>query len=149
MGIKGSPKLNSNMDCDVVCAEVRETSRKPDEMYDLLERLAPGSRKLEMFGRPHNVHKVRRHSSLGAAPPQALPFATSPTLRSSLSSSCLRAHPAVGVAQLIAVVCTFAGLDNLGQPVGQDVRDRAMAARPFAQRRSIRGGRPRAPANSA
>ena len=26
-------------------------------MYDLLERLAPGERKLELFGRPHNVHK--------------------------------------------------------------------------------------------
>ena len=35
------------------CAEVRETSRKPDEMYDMLERLAPGQRKLELFGRPH------------------------------------------------------------------------------------------------
>ena len=57
IGIKGKPKINSNIDCDVVCAEVRETSRKPDEMYDLLERLAPGSRKLELFGRPHNVHK--------------------------------------------------------------------------------------------
>ena len=57
VGIKGSPKMNFNIDCDVVCSEVRETSRKPDEMYDLLERLAPGSRKLELFGRPHNVHK--------------------------------------------------------------------------------------------
>jgi len=57
VGIKGSPDINSNLDCDVVCAEVRETSRKPDEMYDLLERLAPGGRKLELFGRPHNVHK--------------------------------------------------------------------------------------------
>ena len=26
-------------------------------MYDLLERLAPGQRKLELFGRPHNIHK--------------------------------------------------------------------------------------------
>jgi len=57
IGLKGSPRFNNNIDCDVVCAEVRETSRKPDEMYDLLERLAPGCRKLELFGRPHNVHK--------------------------------------------------------------------------------------------
>jgi len=57
IGIKGKPQINNNIDCDVVCAEVRETSRKPDEMYDLLERLAPGTRKLELFGRPHNVHK--------------------------------------------------------------------------------------------
>ena len=40
IGIKGKPQINNNIDCDVVCAEVRETSRKPDEMYDLLERLA-------------------------------------------------------------------------------------------------------------
>ena len=59
VGVKGTlaDKLNLNLDCDVVCAEVRETSRKPDEMYDLLERLAPGQRKLELFGRPHNIHK--------------------------------------------------------------------------------------------
>lgn len=35
--------------------QVRETSRKPDEMYSLLERLSPGTRKLEIFARPHNV----------------------------------------------------------------------------------------------
>ena len=59
VGVKGTlaDKLNLNLDCDVVCAEVRETSRKPDEMYDLLERLAPGQRKFELFGRPHNIHK--------------------------------------------------------------------------------------------
>jgi N6-adenosine-specific RNA methylase IME4 len=32
----------------VVVSEVRETSRKPDEMYALLERLSPGTRKLEV-----------------------------------------------------------------------------------------------------
>ena len=34
--------------------QVRETSRKPDEMYPLLERLSPGTRKLEIFARQHN-----------------------------------------------------------------------------------------------
>ena len=38
-----------------VFMQVRETSRKPDEMYSLLERLSPGTRKLEIFARPHNV----------------------------------------------------------------------------------------------
>ena len=33
---------------------MRETSRKPDEMYPLLERLSPGTRKLEIFARVHN-----------------------------------------------------------------------------------------------
>ncbi len=36
-------------------AQVRETSRKPDELYPLLERLSPGTRKLEVFARQHNV----------------------------------------------------------------------------------------------
>jgi mRNA (2'-O-methyladenosine-N6-)-methyltransferase len=34
---------------------VRETSRKPDEMYPLLERLWPGTRKIEIFARQHNL----------------------------------------------------------------------------------------------
>ena len=37
------------------CVQVRETSRKPDEMYSLIERLSPGTRKLEIFARQHNV----------------------------------------------------------------------------------------------
>jgi len=55
VGIKGKPNLNRYVDTDVVVAEVRETSRKPDEMYPLLERLSPGTRKLEIFARQHNV----------------------------------------------------------------------------------------------
>lgn len=47
--------MNRSVDCDVVVAEVRETSRKPDELYPLLERLSPGTRKLEMFARMHNL----------------------------------------------------------------------------------------------
>eukprot|EP01066_Platyproteum_vivax_P000352 Platyproteum_vivax@DN10394_c0_g1_i1.p1 len=55
VGMKGSPKVNINIDCDVLVSEVRETSRKPDEIYRLIERMAPGKLKLELFGRPHNV----------------------------------------------------------------------------------------------
>ena len=54
IGIKGNPKLNRNVDCDVLVSEVRETSRKPDEIYELIERMKPGGRKLELFARPHN-----------------------------------------------------------------------------------------------
>ena len=54
IGIKGNPKLNRNLDCDVLVSEVRETSRKPDEIYELIERMKPGGRKLELFARPHN-----------------------------------------------------------------------------------------------
>ncbi|CAD7699255.1 unnamed protein product [Ostreobium quekettii] len=55
LGYKGDPAINRFVDCDVVVAEVRETSRKPDEMYSLLERLSPGTRKLEIFARAHNL----------------------------------------------------------------------------------------------
>jgi N6-adenosine-specific RNA methylase IME4 len=56
VGIKGNPRLNRNLDCDVIVSEVRETSRKPDEIYNLIERMFPNCMKLELFGRPHNVH---------------------------------------------------------------------------------------------
>ena len=56
IGIKGNPTgLNRGLDCDVLVAEVRDTSHKPDEIYGIIERLSPGSRKLELFGRMHNV----------------------------------------------------------------------------------------------
>eukprot|EP00929_Paragymnodinium_shiwhaense_P033764 TRINITY_DN18482_c0_g1_i1.p1 TRINITY_DN18482_c0_g1~~TRINITY_DN18482_c0_g1_i1.p1 ORF type:complete len:705 (+),score=148.10 TRINITY_DN18482_c0_g1_i1:176-2290(+) len=57
VGIKGNPRLNRNLDCDVIVSEVRETSRKPDEIYNLIERMFPNCLKLELFGRPHNVHE--------------------------------------------------------------------------------------------
>eukprot|EP00828_Plagiopyla_frontata_P028194 TRINITY_DN3651_c0_g1_i1.p1 TRINITY_DN3651_c0_g1~~TRINITY_DN3651_c0_g1_i1.p1 ORF type:complete len:354 (-),score=51.42 TRINITY_DN3651_c0_g1_i1:142-1203(-) len=54
IGIKGNPTINRNIDCDVIVSEVRETSRKPDEIYTLIERMHPGGKKIELFGRPHN-----------------------------------------------------------------------------------------------
>ena len=36
-------------------SEVRETSRKPDEIYEIIERMVPDGRRLELFGREHNV----------------------------------------------------------------------------------------------
>ena len=56
VGIKGNPKnINRGLDCDVIVAEVRATSHKPDEIYGIIERLSPGTRKIELFGRHHNV----------------------------------------------------------------------------------------------
>ena len=56
VGIKGNPQeLNRGIDCDVIVAEVRATSHKPDEIYGVIERLSPGTRKIELFGRPHNI----------------------------------------------------------------------------------------------
>jgi mRNA (2'-O-methyladenosine-N6-)-methyltransferase len=54
MGIKGNPKIFPNQDCDVIVSEVRETSRKPDEIYSIIDRISPGGKNLELFGRPHN-----------------------------------------------------------------------------------------------
>jgi len=56
VGKKGKPAIdNLHIDCDVILAEVRETSRKPDEIYGIIERLSPGTRKIELFGRLHNI----------------------------------------------------------------------------------------------
>jgi len=48
-------QFNRGVDCDVIVTEVRDTSHKPDEIYGIIERLAPGMRKIELFGRQHNV----------------------------------------------------------------------------------------------
>jgi N6-adenosine-specific RNA methylase IME4 len=45
-------------DCDVIVAPVRENSRKPDELYNIVERMVRGSKSsycLELFGRSHNL----------------------------------------------------------------------------------------------
>ncbi|KAL4265590.1 MT-A70-like family protein [Pleurotus pulmonarius] len=47
--------VNRGLDTDVIVSEVRETSRKPDEAYGLIERMCPGGRKIEIFGRKHNA----------------------------------------------------------------------------------------------
>ena len=58
VGVKGkiNDSFNRGLDCDVIVSEIRATSHKPDEIYRVIERLSPGTRKLEIFGRPHNVH---------------------------------------------------------------------------------------------
>ncbi|KAJ3172266.1 N6-adenosine-methyltransferase subunit mettl3 [Geranomyces variabilis] len=56
IGVKGDPAAhNPGINTDVLVAEVRETSRKPDEVYGLIDRLSPGTRKIEIFGRQHNA----------------------------------------------------------------------------------------------
>ncbi|KAF8529286.1 MT-A70-domain-containing protein [Hysterangium stoloniferum] len=47
--------VNRGLDTDVIVSEVRETSRKPEEVYGLIERMCPGGRKVEIFGRKHNT----------------------------------------------------------------------------------------------
>uniref|UniRef100_A0A8C5LB09 mRNA m(6)A methyltransferase n=1 Tax=Jaculus jaculus TaxID=51337 RepID=A0A8C5LB09_JACJA len=51
VGVKGNPQgFNQGLDCDVIVAEVRSTSHKPDEIYGMIERLYPGTHKIELFG---------------------------------------------------------------------------------------------------
>lgn len=57
LGIKGNPQwLNRKIDLDMIVSGTRETLRKPDELYDMVERMVGRhSRKLEIFGRDHNI----------------------------------------------------------------------------------------------
>ncbi|GAA6033028.1 hypothetical protein JCM8097_000108 [Rhodosporidiobolus ruineniae] len=52
--------FNTSLDTQVLLAEVRETSRKPDELYEMIERVLGGrgmGRKVELFGRTHNLRE--------------------------------------------------------------------------------------------
>lgn len=57
VGLKGTPPwINRMSDINTIVSGTRETLRKPDEVYDLVERIVGAhSRKLEIFGRDHNV----------------------------------------------------------------------------------------------
>jgi len=41
--------VNRGIDTDVIVSEVRETSRKPEEVYGLIERMCPGGRKIGVY----------------------------------------------------------------------------------------------------
>lgn len=57
LGVKGNPVwLNRKIDLDIIVSGTRETLRKPDELYGMVERMVGRhSRKLEIFGRDHNI----------------------------------------------------------------------------------------------
>lgn len=58
VGVKGNPKwINKGIDAQILISSTRETSRKPDEIYGMVDRLTAdsGVRKLEIFGRQHNT----------------------------------------------------------------------------------------------
>lgn len=57
LGVKGNPVwLSKKVDLDIIVSGTRETSRKPDELYGMVERMVGRhSRKLEIFGRDHNI----------------------------------------------------------------------------------------------
>lgn len=57
VGIKGDIKwLNKGIDAQILISSTRETSRKPDEIYGIVDRMVgQGVNKLEIFGRQHNT----------------------------------------------------------------------------------------------
>jgi mRNA m6A methyltransferase catalytic subunit len=65
---------NRGLDTDVIVSEVRETSRKPDEVYGMIERMCPGGRKIEIFGRKHNTRPGLVHCVVGMLNVFVLPF---------------------------------------------------------------------------
>lgn len=57
IGVKGNPIwLNRKIDLDFIVSGTRETLRKPDELYEIVERIVgKHARKLEIFGRDNNI----------------------------------------------------------------------------------------------
>ncbi|CAL8466416.1 g5952 [Coccomyxa elongata] len=53
---KDPPGLKGCVGSDVIYAERRGQSQKPEEIYQLIEELVPGGRYLEIFGRKNNLH---------------------------------------------------------------------------------------------
>eukprot|EP00884_Botryococcus_braunii_P005425 jgi/Botrbrau1/14884/Bobra.0248s0003.1 len=58
VGKKGAdpPGLNRSIGSDIIVAERRGQSQKPEEIYQLIEELVPQGRYLEIFGRKNNLH---------------------------------------------------------------------------------------------
>ena len=50
--------VNRGVDTDVIVSEVRETSRKPDEVYGLIERMCPGGRKIGLSPSPATMDRA-------------------------------------------------------------------------------------------
>lgn len=64
MGIKGTVRrstdghiIHANIDTDIIIAEEPPdgSTRKPDDMYRIIEHFALGKRRLELFGEDHNI----------------------------------------------------------------------------------------------
>ena len=57
VGRKGAdpPTLQSGVVSDVIWSERRGQSQKPEEMYEMVEKLVPNGRYLEIFGRKNNL----------------------------------------------------------------------------------------------
>lgn len=48
-------EYNSKISNNVIFGEVRKKSQKPDELYEIIDLMMPGSKKIELFARNHNL----------------------------------------------------------------------------------------------
>jgi N6-adenosine-specific RNA methylase IME4 len=51
IGTRGRPKPESRSERNLIVAPIREHSRKPDQAYEMLERMFPSQRRCELFAR--------------------------------------------------------------------------------------------------
>ena len=51
--------IHANVDLDVICSEEPPygSTRKPEELYEIIERFSLGRRRLELFGEDHNIRR--------------------------------------------------------------------------------------------
>ena len=60
IGYKGdlgkNTKFNSSIESDIIFSVRRGQSQKPEEIYEIVERLVPNGYYLEVFGRRNNLH---------------------------------------------------------------------------------------------
>jgi mRNA (2'-O-methyladenosine-N6-)-methyltransferase len=47
----------SKVSNDVIFAQTRKKSQKPDQLYHIIEKMVPGGRKVELFARNHCIRK--------------------------------------------------------------------------------------------
>jgi len=55
VGVKGNPPYNKSVFSDVIFSRRRGQSQKPEEIYEIIERLVPNGHYLEIFGRRNNL----------------------------------------------------------------------------------------------
>jgi N6-adenosine-specific RNA methylase IME4 len=51
VGTRGSPKTCSHRERNLIIAPLREHSRKPDQLYEMIERMFPSASRCELFAR--------------------------------------------------------------------------------------------------
>jgi mRNA (2'-O-methyladenosine-N6-)-methyltransferase len=55
VGMKGNPKFSQEVLSDIIFSDRRGQSQKPEEIYELIEKLVPDGKYCEIFGRKNNL----------------------------------------------------------------------------------------------